>query len=161
MVDYHSFWIRIGQYLKKISEKHEVIISEKKECLKLLERGDVLILYRHRKDWGDICRELITVKKLGVKVISDVDDYLWNDGELRGWNKDRQKYYFWALRHCDLITCSTKSLKDQLQIMLKGQQIYLIMNTAPAWDIKNKRDEGGLLRIGGLVHHGRDLKIYN
>ena len=122
LIDYHSFWIRIGQYLRTISSEYKVLITEEINSIRLLEKGDILILYRHRKDWGDIYSDLVELKELGVKIVSDVDDYLWIDGEQRGWDKDRQRFYYRALKVCDVITCSTGALKSQVEIMFKEQE---------------------------------------
>ena len=89
LIDYHSFWIRIGQYLEEISKDEEVILADDVNMIHKLTIGDVLIIYRHNKEWGDISLDLAQLKTRGVYIISDVDDYLWDDGWKRGWSLER------------------------------------------------------------------------
>ena len=90
----------------------------------MLKKGDTLIIYRHNSGWGDITEELYNISKKGVKIIADVDDYLWFDGTSRGWTIDRLKYYTRSLKKFSIITCSTKNLYFQLTAMFPRQRIF-------------------------------------
>ena len=148
LIDYHSFWIRIGQYLEEISKDEEVILADDVNMIHKLTIGDVLIIYRHNKEWGDISLDLAQLKTRGVYIISDVDDYLWDDGWKRGWSLERLKNYTKALRNCNVITCSTSTLLQQLSVMFEGIKIQLIPNTAPRCTKVEKFKTSGILRIG-------------
>ena len=76
----HSFWIRIGQYLEPLSSMIEILIVDSAEIIDSLDREDIIIIYRHQEEWGDISNSLDNAKSRGVKIISDIDDYLWDDG---------------------------------------------------------------------------------
>ena len=89
----HSFWIRIGQYLKSLGNEFNITVTDNKELIQQLREGYKLIFYRYSLGWGDISDELIRAKYKGVAIISDIDDYLWNDGEKRGWTKERLRLY--------------------------------------------------------------------
>lgn len=131
LLAYHSFWIRIGQYLKRLGNEFNITITDDRRLIEQLDAGDKLILYRYSLDWGDIGNQLIKAKIKGVTIISDVDDYLWNDGENRGWPKQRLRLYSKSLRHCHFITCSTSELKEQIEVMYREAKVILFKNTAP------------------------------
>ena len=132
LTGYHSFWIRVGQYLKKLSDKYKITITDDIKYIDTLNDKDVLIIYRYSLEWGDLTEKLIRAKDRGVRIICDVDDYLWNDGDKRGWKRERLKQFTRALKQSNMITCSTEVLKTQLEVMFKKQTIKLIKNTAPA-----------------------------
>ncbi len=64
----------------------------------------------------------------GVRILSDLDDYLWQAG---GWDQQRLLGLTRALRQCHLLTCSTSALLEQLQVMFPRQQLVLVPNSAP------------------------------
>ena len=148
LIGYHTFWIRVGQYLKQISKDLDITIAYDSNLIRNLQKGDKLIFYRYSLEWGDLSIELEKAKSRGVYIISDVDDYLWNDGELRGWNKQRLKLYTRALKSCNLITCSTLRLKDQLSVMFGNIELQIFKNTAPPNCTAKSNSHSGKVRIG-------------
>ena len=148
MTQYHSFWVRVGQYLQEIAQHNYVEVTYDHNSINTLRKGDVLIFYRYSLEWGDLSICLGEARKSGVKVISDIDDYLWYDGERRGWSKERLRLYTKALKECTLITCSTNYLGEQLAQMFRKQVIITLNNSAPALITKKKRTETGKIRIG-------------
>ena len=125
LLAYHSFWIRIGQYLKSLSNEFKITITDDNRLIDQLRAGDKLILYRYSLGWGDIEKQLDKARNRGVIIISDVDDYLWNDGEKRGWPKERLRLYSKSLKYCHFITCSTSTLADQIRVMFRHAKIIL------------------------------------
>ena len=148
MTQYHSFWVRIGQYLYKLGHRLNITITYDHTSINNLKNSDVLIFYRYSLEWGDLSEYLEDARKRGVNIISDVDDYLWNDGELRGWSKERLKLYTRALKKCSTLTCSTGYLKDQLSTMFRKQKIIVLENTAPAYITEKHKSKTGKIRIG-------------
>ena len=129
LIGYHTFWIRVGQYLKQISKDLNITIAYDSNLIRNLQKGDKLIFYRYSLEWGDLSIELEKAKSRGVYIISDVDDYLWHDGELRGWKKERLINYHKTLKECSVITCSTERLKDQLRVIYPKTNIEVVDNT--------------------------------
>ena len=148
LLGYHSFWIRVGQYLQSLKNEFKITISDNKDFIKELGKGDKLIFYRYSMEWGDLSSELQRAKERGVIIITDVDDYLWNDGLRRGWAKQRLRLYTRSLRICNLITCSTNYLKQQLKVMFRDRRIILLENTAPPKLTEVPKKASGKLRIG-------------
>ena len=148
LTKYHSFWIRVGQYLKTLAEEYAITITHDKEYISRLKKGDKLIFYRYSLEWGNLGSDLKAARSRGVYIISDVDDYLWNDGNLRGWNKQRLKLYTDALKHCNLLTTSTQILKEQLRVMFRDIEVEIVKNTAPPLITNNKTKDDEIVRIG-------------
>ena len=75
LAPWHSFWIRVGQFLPALRIRYKVAteVSE----LEYLTKGDILLVYRYSKSWGNIAQAIIRVRQRGVIIISDIDDYLW------------------------------------------------------------------------------------
>ena len=144
----HSFWVRIGQYLEPLSKMIEILIVDSAEIIERLRREDIIIIYRHQEEWGDISKKLDAARNRGATIVSDIDDYLWHDGHNRGWGVERLKNYTRALRKCDVITCSTETLHDQLAVMFKKQKIKLIENTSPSITAERTVHDKELIRIG-------------
>lgn len=143
----HSFWIRIGQYLEELSDELSITLTDNIKVTNDLKRGDKLLIYRHQTEWGDIVNILKKLRRIGVVIISDIDDYLWYDGLKRGWSKWRLRCYTKALKHTNIITCSTKELQQILKIMFKNQKIIIIENSANKY-MKNKSTDSNRIRVG-------------
>lgn len=128
LAPFHSFWIRIGQYLDSLP--WPVHITSDESTIDALVGGDCLLMYRFSTRWGDLTTPLQQAKQRGVFIVSDVDDYIWADLN-RGWNRERLLGYTRALRECHLITCSTESLLQQLSVMFTKQDLKLLPNSSP------------------------------
>tara|TARA_B100000674_G_scaffold490559_1_gene506756 strand:+ start:182 stop:1189 length:1008 start_codon:yes stop_codon:yes gene_type:complete len=124
---WHSFWIRFGQYIESLQQN--VTVSSNPNELNYLENGDVLVLYRYDASWGNLSNKLASLRKKGVGIIADVDDYLWNTPS---WSIDRKRNYTKSLNQCDRLTCSTKALEEILHWMFPKQQISVIRNNIPS-----------------------------
>ena len=92
--------------MEVLKNRHGILITDEANVIEDMKADDILILYRHKTIWGDISTELRRARRKGIKIISDVDDYLWYDGEQRGWNKTRLRNYTRALKECNIITCT-------------------------------------------------------
>ncbi len=141
---WHSFWIRFGQYISNLSYIIEVIDDPK--AINDLNEGDKVFFYRFNENWKNLEETLGLAKNRGVKIISDIDDYIW---QAKGWNKNRLKGFTRSLKKCDVITCSTNYLRLQLIAMFNDISIVTIPNTAPS--IKKeciRRKIDGFTRIG-------------
>ena len=148
LLAYHSFWIRIGQYLKSLGNEFKITITDDNTFIDQLRAGDKLILYRYSLGWGDIEKQLYKARNRGVIIISDIDDYLWNDGEKRGWPKERLRLYSKSLKYCNFITCSTSTLADQIRVMFRHAKIILFKNTAPPIITDKSLESGYKVRFG-------------
>lgn len=125
LAPWHSFWIRFGQYVDSLDI--HVVITENRHMLTNLRRGDVLFIYRYKAEWECLAEDILAIRKQGVVVFADLDDYLWN---AVGWSKERLKGVTRLIRACSFLTCSTRALQEQLAIMFK-KDIFLVPNTAP------------------------------
>ena len=141
MVPWHSFWVRFGQYAGELGI--EIQITEDSNELKRLEQGDTLFLYRFLPEWGWLDKTLIKLKTKGVKVITDIDDCVWQAP--LGWDRRRQTLYTCAVRNCDLITCSTTALKELLNVMFPTKPIDVVRNSAP--DLSQKKKDSNDVTI--------------
>ena len=72
---WHSYWIRIGQYLDSQDIKYQ--LSDNIDILNHLQSQDILIIYRYNEAWGDVRTILSKARSIGVFIITDIDDYLW------------------------------------------------------------------------------------
>ncbi|WP_320675938.1 hypothetical protein [Prochlorococcus sp. MIT 1300] len=134
---WHSFWIRFGQYTEDLKLPIK-ITTNPKEILELSD-GDILILYRYAIAWGDMSEILQWLRSKKVQIISDIDDCLW---QAPGWDKRRLIGLTNTLRNCNIITCSTNSLKELLHTMFHDKRIILIRNSAPKARVRrNNLDE--------------------
>lgn len=70
-------------------------------------------MYRYTPGWGDRTISLQRARERGVVILSDLDDYLW---QAQGWSRERLLGCTRALRHCEILTCSTEPLLTQLQV---------------------------------------------
>ena len=84
----HSFWIRIG-HLEPLSSMIEILIVDSGEIIDSLDREDIIIIYKaSRRGY----KNSLDKKSRGVKIISDIDDYLWMTG-ITGWGRERLKLH--------------------------------------------------------------------
>jgi hypothetical protein len=123
---WHSFWIRFGQYVPELGLPVE--ISTDAQRIAALHPGDTLLLYRLNTAWGDLREALIGARQRGVKLLADVDDYLW---QAPGWTRPRLLAYTRALRLCQRISCSTTPLQEVLGAMFPRAQVGLLPNSTP------------------------------
>lgn len=126
LAPWHSFWIRFGQYVPAM--ENSVQISSDVSRINHLGNGDALLLYRYDRAWGDLSQPICAAKARGVRIYSDVDDYLW---EAQGWERERLLGYTRALNLCERISCSTPALVSQLQVMFRQAEFHWLPNTAP------------------------------
>ena len=75
LAPWHSFWIRIGQYLPALPWPAE--ITDNPAAIDNLCAGDRLLVYRYAPGWGDLANRLQRARERGVVILSDLDDYLW------------------------------------------------------------------------------------
>lgn len=143
LAPWHSFWIRIGQYLPTLPWPTE--ISQDPNAIAGLTAGDRLIVYRYSPQWGDLASKLRQARQRGVIVLSDLDDYLWQAG---GWSRERLRGCTQALRECDVLTCSTEPLLTQLEVMFRQQRLLLIPNSAPRLPEQAQQVSPRPIRIG-------------
>ena len=127
---WHSYWIRIGQYIEKMGVPY--LLTENGDLLKEIEQEDTLIIYRYSESWGDIEQILRSIKNKGVKVITDIDDYLW---ESRSWTRRRIRGLNTVIKESNIVTVSTKELGEQINVMFK-KPVLLFENTG--LDLINK-----------------------
>lgn len=142
---WHSFWIRIGEYLRCV--QGNAIITNDIEGLQSLCRGDTLIIYRYDLRWGQMHALLQNIQSRGVRIISDVDDYLWG---ANGWSEARIKGLEEILALVDIITCSTDYMRRFLMTKYPSTEVIVLPNTSPRkWlDFGKKRVSDSLIRIG-------------
>ena len=126
LAPWHSFWIRFGQY--SLNLPWLVSITDNPAEIKTLKSGDRLFIYRYAPSWGDLTIQLRQIRAQGVVVLSDLDDYLW---QANGWNRQRLLGCTRALRECDVISCSTPELLQQVRVMFPAAHLELLPNTAP------------------------------
>ena len=123
---WHSFWIRFGQYATDLDLQVE--ISTDPARMADLGHNDVLLLYRYNRAWGDLEPSLTAAAGRGVRLMADVDDFLW---QAPGWDALRLRAFSRALRHCRLISCSTEPLQEALSAMFRRARVVLIANSTP------------------------------
>ena len=126
LAPWHSFWIRIGQYLPALPWPAE--ITDNPAAIDNLCAGDRLLVYRYAPGWGDLANRLQRARERGVVILSDLDDYLW---QAQGWSRERLLGCTRALRQCEILTCSTEPLLTQLQVMFPHLKLELVPNSAP------------------------------
>jgi len=126
LAPWHSFWIRFGQYATALP--WATTISGNVAAIEELGSGDRLLFYRYALEWGDLAARLQAARQRGVLIFSDLDDYLW---QANGWTRERLVGCTRALRHCHAISCSTRPLLEQLNVMFPGVSLVLLPNTAP------------------------------
>ena len=145
---YHSFWIRIGQYLNEL--EHKCIFTCDSRVVSSARKGDIVFIYRYSSSWNNIAFEVKIARDRGVKIISDVDDYLWFDGQNRGWNQMRIRGYTQYLKECTLITTSTGKLRDQIRVMFRQPKCIIVPNTAPKYRkiFKNDNSNKDKIKVG-------------
>ena len=124
---WHSYWIRIGQYLPYIEGEYEV--SDDVNNIAKAKKGDIILVYRYNTMWDKFEQKIDIAKKNGVAIVTDIDDYVWEAP--MGWDRARLCQYTRVVRKCDVITCSTESLRIQLKTMFKNTKIILLQNTEP------------------------------
>ena len=122
----HSFWVRIGQYLDELDIQYSLTNDYRK--FYQVKKGDKVLTYRYGSGWPSLYKQIRKIRSEGIQVISDIDDYLWFDGELRGWSKDRLKNYHRMLKECSVLTCSTENLKSQLSVIYPSKIVRVIEN---------------------------------
>lgn len=143
----HSFWPRIGQYLEYIGKDY--ILTDDYKCLYKVQKHDKAIIYRYGSNWPPLDEQIKKVRNDGAVVITDIDDYLWFDGETRGWTRERLKNYHRLISECSIITCSTKALEMQLQANYHGKKIIEIRNSISTHIAKyTKRKKSNKIRVG-------------
>ena len=142
LTPWHSFWIRVGQYREELS--FPVEITNNIRQLSTLEKNDTLFFYRFQPEWGCIVQRLKKLKSDGIRIITDIDDCVWQAPY--GWDRTRQQMFTKAVQLCDAITCSTEALQELLIIMFPGKPVHVIRNSAPI--IKERsRDEDNRLTL--------------
>ena len=124
---WHSFWIRFGQYVPSLAVP--IQISDDPSLVDQLQCGDTLFLYRFNPNWWPLMERLPMLRRMGIRLISDVDDCLWQAP--LGWDRSRLKGITKFLSQCDLITCSTEPLHELLEVMFSRQNILLVRNSTP------------------------------
>ena len=153
---WHSFWIRIGQYIRHLGIDYR-ITADPKELAGLGDK-DVAIIYRFSLGWVNLCKYISSARSRNVRIICDVDDYLWS---ANGWSIGRLGGFTNLLKQCDLVTCSTPRLHEQLRVMFPHAEISLVENTAPIESGKRSR-KISKIRIGwtgAAWTRPNDLKI--
>lgn len=143
LAPWHSFWIRVGQYLPAF--RWDTEISNDPDDIESLQRGDTLIVYRYNPGWGNLSTVLYNARRRGVLIISDLDDYLW---QAKGWSRERLRGYTIALRECQILTCSTEALLEQIKVMFPGKKLYLIENTSPRTSQPLRKHSSKRIQIG-------------
>ncbi len=154
---WHSFNIRFGQYSKDL--ELPITISRDVNKIDFLTAGETLIFYRFDPLWGDLAQKLSIASSRGIKIISDIDDLLW---QAPGWPQARLKGLTNALRECHIITCSTTALKELLTFMFPNQTIILIPNSTPPKRKRNRQPRYSKLRLcwtGAPWTRPKDLEI--
>ena len=111
---WHSYRIRIGQYLDSQDIKYQ--LSDNIDILNHLQSNDIFIIYRYNEAWGDVRTILSNARSMGVFIITDVDDYLW---EAKSWSKYRKIGLTHVLKSSHLITTSTNELAEQISVMFE------------------------------------------
>ena len=124
---WHSFWIRFGQYIPSLSG--QIHVSENPALVDQLRCGDTLFVYRFIPEWWTLLGRLPILRRKGIRLISDVDDCLWQAP--LNWERSRLKGFTKMLGQCDLITCSTEPLHELLCVMFPRQKILLVRNSTP------------------------------
>jgi hypothetical protein len=145
---WHSFWIRFGQYAPFLQLPTPLTLTTDARAIASLEQGDVLLLYRYNRAWGDLEAQLRLAGARGVRLCADVDDDLWH---APGWPKERLVPYSRCLRHCHTITCSTKPLQELLQVMFPCTTVHLLRNSTPPRQQPSTASDN-LTTNQGLVH---------
>ena len=143
LAPWHSFWIRIGQYLPALPWPAE--ITDNPAAIDKLCAGDRLLVYRYAPGWGDLANRLQRARARGVVILSDLDDYLW---QAQGWSRERLLGCTRALRQCEILTCSTEPLLTQLQVMFPHLKLELLPNSAPQISQQVSPPPASPLRIG-------------
>ena len=69
---WHSFWIRFGQYIPSLADTIQV--SNDPTLVDQLQCGDTLFLYRFSPTWWPLLERLPMLRRMGIRLISDVDD---------------------------------------------------------------------------------------
>ena len=59
--------VRIGQYLEPLSKMIEILIVDSAEIIERLGREDIIIIYRHQEEWGDISKKLDAARNRGAR----------------------------------------------------------------------------------------------
>jgi len=139
---WHSFWIRFGQYAPNLALPVE--ISTHPSGISHLNQGDALLLYRFNSAWGDLEATLAAAAQRGVRILADVDDDLW---QAPGWTNARLRLFSRALRHCQVISCSTTSLREVLSVMYRQAQVVVIPNSTPPGGRTSLKSEAGPLQL--------------
>ena len=64
----HSFWIRIGQYLDSETTQKEITITDSSAFIEKANFGDIIVIYRHQEEWGDITEAMKRAIQRGVEI---------------------------------------------------------------------------------------------
>ena len=150
---WHSFWIRIGQYLPALglpyridSTVRAVPIDEGSQfsglCHQRRDAADwrnpeTVLLYRFAPQADGFLPALQRAKASGTQLIADIDDDLWSPSAglplgREKWNQGRLRHFNRILRLCDRITCSTPALGELVSVMFPNSVVVLLPNTVPA-----------------------------
>lgn len=139
---WHSFWIRFGQYASNLGPA--VTISTDPTGIAALQRNDALVLYRYNLSWGDLSPTLASARERGVRLLADLDDFLW---QAPGWPPERLRPFTAALRLCHTLTCSTPTLMEVLQVMFHDAEVVLVRNGTPRPRQQPAASRDGVVRL--------------
>jgi len=112
----------------------------------------------------DVIPSIEEYKKLGKRVVCDIDDDVWNvnpdnPAETRRASADRQSQTAGLLKASDVVTTTTDILKKQLQKFNKN--VVVIPNSFPLDKFPQRKQRSDKLRIGytGAASHWGDLSL--
>ncbi len=133
------------------------------DAASLTSRGNKVTVVQRQVE--PIQREHIEAQqKLGIKVIHDLDDYLWEtplyNPYRRAFNSQRRKALDWAIRNADVLTVSTLPLADAVRSRSRRDVVVIPNVLLPdIYRQPQSRPAGKKLRVGwsGSNSHDYDL----
>lgn len=147
----------------------------------MLNQMDGMLKIADLSVWGitaywDVLAFLHCLKDVYKKpVLTEMDDWIFDlpshniaSNPYRP-NSDKERIAYQQLKLSDAIICSTRFIKENLELLFPGKPVYVIPNAVDfsVWDTMKPnpivKKEPGRIRIGytGCLNHGGDLQLVN
>lgn len=164
-VTFHRFVTTYAQ--KEIQDEYNISVTQSNELdwsqtEKIAELFQIIHIHQTVAD-NIINFQISKLKKLGVKIVVDADDYQTapKSNPFSKVYNQRTVYMYELLKLADLITCSTATLKNEIKKRIGKCNIEVWKNTTSYLLKKNLKEiTSNKLRVGviGGISHYEDIK---